>query len=188
MAKFKQGDRVRRTGKDYAGVVSGGEYFVRGHDGRTSLLLSDLTGVHLCGSYISGQFELVANELDIPEEPDPYLSQEAVFRNLLGGVSVQYFHCGEWLDINNTEEVTVHFIRSVKCRLKPSTVLVNDKEVVRPISKNLVGTRGKYFSFRLDINRVVSTDVHAGGLMWATHEDAYAALQAVRCALEVKSS
>ena len=179
MSKFKVGDTVRRTGGRGYKVVQGGLYVVSA----VGLSGLDLEGIpresENLYNYDSGNFELVQAA---PTEAK-YLTPQQTLENLLTDVPTQAMHCGEWLDINELDNVSVNFLRSMKCRTKPSTVRVGEYEVVKPRKGCNVDPDEYLYTFCAgggNVNVVLPHELQQGAIFWDTREDAYAALQAIK--------
>lgn len=179
MSKFKAGDTVRRTGGRGYKVVQGGLYVVSA----VGLSGLDLEGIpresENLYNYDSGNFELVQAA---PTE-SKYLTPQETLENLLNDVPTQAMHCGEWLDINELDNVSVNFLKSMKCRKKPDTVHIGDYEVVKPLGAVQVGELNRASAYSIDLLHCKVSyvrAVHGGQLLWETREDAYAALQAIK--------
>ena len=181
MSKFKVGDTVLRTdGRDYCMAKNGGIYEVAS--------CTDAGGLELVGHprgsggltmYSASSFELV----QAATTESKYLTPQQTLENLLNDVPTQAMHCGEWLDINELDNVSVNFLRSMKCRTKPSTVRVGEYEVVKPQQRiNIADTRTRYVIKQglANVEEVQPDFLLDSRLFWETREDAYAALQAIK--------
>ena len=178
MSKFKVGDTIRRVGVPLECVLQFDTLTVK-------TLTKDGTwlGVEEYSNpagdktpFLARKFELVQAA---PTEAK-YLTPQQTLENLLNDVPTQAMHCGEWLDINELDTVSVNFLRSMKCRTKPSTVRVGGYEVIKPYQPTAKVQAGVYYSLNLNSGRVHETSSRAFGYKWETREDAYAALQAIK--------
>ena len=179
MSKFKVGDTVRRTGGRGYKVVQGGLYVVSA----VGLSGLDLEGIpresENLYNYDSGNFELV----QAATTESKYLTPQETLENLLTNVPTQAMHCGEWLDINELDNVSVNFLRSMKCRTKPETVRVGEYEVVKPQQRiDIEDTATRYVIKQglANVEEVQPDFLLDSRLFWETREDAYAALQAIK--------
>lgn len=174
MSKFKVGDTVRRTGGAWGNSSTGSEHIVRATHAGDLNFEGDTVY-----TYSSAEYTLV----QAAPTKTKYLTPQEILENLLTDVPTQAMHCGEWLDINELDNVSVNFLRSMKCRTKPSTVRVGEYEVVKPQQRiNIEGTRTRYVIKQgLENVEAVQPDFLLDSrLFWETKEDAYAALQAIK--------
>lgn len=174
MSKFNVGDKVRRVSGAWGNSRTGSEHVVR--------------AVHSDGLKFEGDtvYTYSAEEYTLvqaaPTE-SKYLTPQQTLDNLLNDVPTQAMHCDEWLDINELDNVSVNFLRSMKCRTKPSTVRVGEYEVVKPQQRiNIEDTRTRYVIEQglANVEEVQPDFLLDSRLFWETREDAYAALQAIK--------
>lgn len=172
MSKFKAGDTVRR-------LVGGSPRYTAGTISTVQEYLDD-RNMFLVGASESAvmpqYYELVAYK-------SQYLTPQQTLENLLTDVPTQAQHCGEWLDIKELDNVSVNFLKSMKCRKKPETVRIGEYEVVKPQQRiNIEDTRTRYVIKQVlqNVEEVQPDFLLDSRLFWDTREDAYAALQAIK--------
>lgn len=174
MSKFNVGDKVRRISGAWGNSRTGSEHVVRAAHADGLKFEGDTVY-----TYSAEEYTLVQAA---PTE-SAYLTPQQTLENLLNDVPTQAMHCGEWLDINELDNVSVNFLRSMKCRTKPETVRVGEYEVVKPHSTVPTPTDKTYFYIRSGLSSVFEERagvMHTQALFWETREDAYAALQAIK--------
>lgn len=174
MSKFKVGDTVRRISGAWGNSSTGSEHIVR---------VVDVDGLRFEGDTVYVYSAEAYTLVQAAPTESKYLTPQQTLENLLTDVPTQAMHCGEWLDINELDNVSVNFLRSMKCRTKPSTVRVGEYEVVKPLGEaHIVGLRGAS-AYGIDLLHCKVSYVplaRGGQLLWETREDAYAALQAIK--------
>ena len=181
MSKFKVGDKIRRVGVPLECIIQFDTLTVKtlSKDGAWLGVeeYSSPTGVKT--PFLAKKFELV----QAATAESKYLTPQETLENLLTDVPTQAMHCGEWLDINELDNVSVNFLRSMKCRTKPSTVRVGEYEVVKPHPECRVTSEDYVYIFARglgNVQRVQVSDCPYRSIFWDTREDAYAALQAIK--------
>lgn len=181
MSKFKVGDTIRRVGVPLECLEQYSTLTVKTltRDGAWLGVKEYSNPAGDKTPFLARKFELVQAA---PTEAK-YLTPQQTLENLLNDVPTQAMHCGEWLDIKELDNVSVNFLRSMKCRTKPSTVRVGEYEVVKPQQRiNIVDTRTRYVIKQglANVEEVQPDFLLDSRLFWETREDAYAALQAIK--------
>ena len=174
MSKFNAGDKVRRISGAWGNSRTGSEHVVRAAHSDGLKFEGDTVY-----TYSAEEYTLVQAD---PTE-SAYLTPQQTLENLLHDVPTQAMHCGEWLDINELDNVSVNFLRSMKCRTKPETVRVGEYEVVKPQQRiNIADTRTRYVIKQglANVEEVQPDFLLDSRLFWETREDAYAALQVIK--------
>lgn len=174
MSKFNAGDKVRRISGAWGNSRTGSEHVVRAAHSDGLKFEGDTVY-----TYSAEEYTLVQAD---PTE-SAYLTPQQTLENLLHDVPTQAMHCGEWLDINELDNVSVNFLQSMKCRTKPETVRVGEYEVVKPQQRiNIADTRTRYVIKQglANVEEVQPDFLLDSRLFWETREDAYAALQVIK--------
>lgn len=174
MSKFNAGDKVRRISGAWGNSRTGSEHVVRAAHSDGLKFEGDTVY-----TYSAEEYTLVQAD---PTE-SAYLTPQQTLENLLHDVPTQAMHCGEWLDINELDNVSVNFLMSMKCRTKPETVRVGEYEVVKPQQRiNIADTRTRYVIKQglANVEEVQPDFLLDSRLFWETREDAYAALQVIK--------
>lgn len=102
------------------------------------------------------------------------------FQRLLEDKPTQVYHCGAWQDI--TQDVSIHFLKSVQCRPKPECITIGDTEVVKPVPPDEVIEGQVYYTInvREGAGTVESVQGCKGArFLWQYREDAYTALTGI---------
>lgn len=111
MSTFKVGDKVRRTGGNCTGVITGGIYTVKGfrHNGSTIMLLEFPKAIL---GWNSSEFELAQ---------EPVLTPEEVFKHLREGTKLECRQKGTdtWSGVTNGWCVQLRDICNNEWRIKP---------------------------------------------------------------------
>lgn len=175
--KFKVGDTVQRIRKDHPrGLHKVGSTHV--------VTAVDLQGLHFDNSGTNNGY---AEYYQVYQSP--YLTPQDAFTRLINGEPTQACHNGEWLDINELDNVSVNFLLDVKCRVKPKTIFINGIEVVAPATRDEIkGCDVNVYVIRQGVSQVVPVTpreaLTGGCYAWLTREDAYKAYKAICSALE----
>lgn len=110
MSTFKVGDKVRRTGSNCAGTVTGGIYTVKGIRLPYTIMLLEFPEDEL--GWSTREFELV--------QGDAVLTPEEVFKHLQLCTELQFAVGSQWYDHSgDTGSIKVSELVSSKWRIKP---------------------------------------------------------------------
>lgn len=174
MRKFKVGDKVVRTKGDFRFLHEGDICLVTALRPNGKLEIDG--DVDYC--YIPDNFELYV-ERGLTEVLTPLQAAEAMLNE--DKLQVYDSDYDEWYTFAcGHRNITIEYLKHIKLRLKPKTMVINGVEVPAPLDTASLDYPDKVYGLNFSRKSVYDTTGHTNkGLFWATKEDAQQVLDAM---------